>query len=313
MSSVYVRRRGKSAVFEACAVPTEDRLELLDRLQDAVAAEREAQVLADFLSSRSGSATVVLVGRDGGWCVEGTSGTPLLRGVSFGATVELGLARATAESWTFMQIRHGQSCVALLATADGQPRELSQSACAVAAPFLAALCKRREPPELSAAEPVHRERPEASSSGTADEPAIAEIALMADDRCSLLATHCNDAIDLVPMMEALVAGQDLGSRLRLRALSRPVIAGVRRPLQGAVREVLGDALVNCKDREVQVVIGEVGVHAFIEVCAEGSTRDAPSIGMLIAGAVIEAQGGGLRMLHDDARTMLVHLPLAATD
>lgn len=313
MSSVYVRRRGKSPVFEACAVPSDDRLELLDRLQDAVAAEREAQVLADFLSSRSGSATVVLVGRDGGWCVEGTSATPLLRGVSFGATVERGLARATSESWTFTQITHGQRCVALLATADGQPRALSDWACAVAAPFLAALCKRREQPAPSAADTARSEPREASSSASADEPAAADFALMTDDRCSLLATHCNDAIDLVPMMEALVAGQDLGSRLRLRALSRPVIAGVRRPLQGAVREVLGDALVNCREREVQVVIGEVGVHAFIEVCAEGSTAGTPSIGMLIAGAVIEAQGGGLRLLDDDARTMLVHLPLAATD
>lgn len=311
MSSVYVRRRGKSAVFEAYAVPTDDRLELLVRLQEAVAAEREAQVLADFLSSRSGSATVVLVGRDGGWCVEGTSGTPLLRGVSFGATVELGLARATAESWTFTQVRHGHSCVALLATADGRARELSEAACGVAAPFLAALYQRQERPPLSAAEGVRNLGP---SCAAADEPEVAERALTADERCSLLATHCNDAIELIPMMEALVAGQELGSRLRLQALSRPVVAGVRRPLQGAVREVLGDALVHCKGQcEVQVVVGQVGAHAFIEVCAEQSTADAPSIGMLIAGAVIEAQGGGLRLLHDEARTMLVHLPLAATD
>jgi hypothetical protein len=292
MGTLSARRRWKPNGLDAASFALEDRLDLFERLRQAVIGRREAQVLADFVSARTGVASVVLVACDGAWRVEGTSGTPLQHGVMFGANLEAELTEATAASWTFAKIRHGRRCVALLATSEALLLDASQLLCTLAAPFLASICTGRTP---------------ASAIDLAGVIAFTPL----EDSRKLLTARGDEAVEISLLMEELVASFNLGERLRLRLQSRSVVAGVRRPLRNALRAVLDDAVTNSSARGiVRVVVGEIGAGAFIEISGEGTITGASSVSMVIACAVIRAQGGGMRLVDDGRRTLLVNLPLA---
>ena len=127
------------------------------------------------------------------------------------------------------------------------------------------------------------------------------------------------------MMEELVDGLGDPVRLQLRTIANPLALGNRRALQAALSGALWSALGHSWPHGiVRVAVGQIGTGIFVEINSDATIGDGArlrpatdddlggeQLTLAVADSVIKAHGGGLRVIEEDERLILIYLPLAA--